>query len=89
MKRHTCAEAAAVLRVEVSWPCQHIKRLPHSNESRVVTFSDADLECIDQIHHHEPTTGPLAPVPSAPAGARASDGASSTAPVAGSPVRTG
>ncbi|MGW2379265.1 helix-turn-helix domain-containing protein [Streptomyces sp. NPDC001658] len=61
--RHTYPEAAAILRVEESWLRRHIKRLPHSKKGRVVTFTDADLERIDAIFHHEPTTGPLAVVP--------------------------
>ena len=60
MKRHTYPEAAAALRVEESWLRRHIKSLPHSKKGRVVTFSDADLERIDAIFHHEPTVGPLA-----------------------------
>ncbi|MFJ2675070.1 helix-turn-helix domain-containing protein [Streptomyces sp. NPDC087525] len=67
MKRYTYAEAAGELRVEESWLRRHIRRLPHSKKGRVVTFSDADLERIDQIHHYEPSTGPLA-LASAPAG---------------------
>lgn len=66
MKRYKYAEAAAELRVEEAWLRRHIKELPHSKKGRVVTFTDADLERIDQIHHHEPTHGPLArpaPVP--------------------------
>ncbi|MET9100006.1 helix-turn-helix domain-containing protein [Streptomyces antibioticus] len=61
--RHTYPEAAEILRVEESWLRRHIKRLPHSKKGRVVTFSDADLERIDALHHHEPTTGPLAAAP--------------------------
>lgn len=70
-KRHTYPEAAAILRVEESWLRRHIKQLPHSKKGRSVTFTDADLERIDQMFHHEPTTGPLAiapaPTPAAPA----------------------
>lgn len=62
-KRYTYPEAAAILRVEESWLRRHIKKLPHSKKGRVVTFSDADLERIDALHHHEPTTGPLAAAP--------------------------
>ncbi|MEU4348265.1 helix-turn-helix domain-containing protein [Streptomyces sp. NPDC023838] len=68
-RRYTYPEAAAELRVEESWLRRHIKRLPHSKKGRVVTFSDADLERIDAIHHHEPTTGPLAAVPAPSGGA--------------------
>lgn len=59
-RRYTYPEAAAALRVEESWLRRHIKRLPHSKKGRVVTFTEADLERIDALHHHEPTTGPLA-----------------------------
>lgn len=90
MKRHTYAEAAAELRVEESWLRRHIKRLPHSKKGRVVTFSDADLERIDQMFHHEPTTGPLALVPAAPAGAGVHPMAHlRPLPSRGQPVRTG
>ncbi|MFB7866958.1 helix-turn-helix domain-containing protein [Streptomyces sp. NPDC056069] len=67
MKRHTYPEAAEALRVEESWLRRHIKRLPHSKKGRVVTFTDADLERIDALFHHEPETGPLASAASAPA----------------------
>jgi hypothetical protein len=60
MRRYTYAEAAAELRVEKTWLQRHIKELPHSRKGRVVTFTDDDLVRIDQIHHHEPTHGPLA-----------------------------
>lgn len=65
-RRYTYPEAAKELRVEESWLRRHIKKLPHSKKGRVITFSDADLERIDQMHHHEPTSGPLAPVRSLP-----------------------
>lgn len=61
MARYTYPEAAAELRVEETWLRRHIKRLPHSKKGRVVTFTASDLERIDQLFHHEPTTGPLAP----------------------------
>ncbi|NUS58646.1 MAG: DNA-binding protein, partial [Streptomycetaceae bacterium] len=41
----------------------------HSKQGRDVTFTDADLERIDAMHHHEPTTGPLAVVPAPSNGA--------------------
>ncbi|WP_199572667.1 helix-turn-helix domain-containing protein [Streptomyces murinus] len=63
MTRHTYPEAAEILRVEESWLRRHIKRLPHSKKGRVVTFSDADLDRIDALFHHEPTAGPLVSVP--------------------------
>jgi hypothetical protein len=61
-RRFTYPEAAEELRVEERWLRRNIGQLPHSKKGRAVTFSDADLERIDQIHHHEPTTGPLAVV---------------------------
>ncbi|EGX60150.1 hypothetical protein SZN_09516 [Streptomyces zinciresistens K42] len=64
-------DAAEELGVEESWLRRHIKALPHSKLGRVVYFTDADLERIDQLHHHEPSTGPLAaaPTPTPSAGA--------------------
>lgn len=53
-------EAAEELGVEESWLRRHIKKLPHTKLGRVVYFTDADLERIDQLHHHEPSTGPMA-----------------------------
>ncbi|MEU2181512.1 helix-turn-helix domain-containing protein [Streptomyces thermolilacinus] len=67
MASYTYPEAAAYLRVEERWLRRNISRLPHSKKGRTVTFTQADLDRIDQMHHHEPTTGPLAapPQPSA------------------------
>ena len=61
-RRLTYAEAAEELPdgVTETWLRRHIKQLPHSKVGRVVYFTDADLERIDALHHHEPTTGPLA-----------------------------
>ena len=56
-------KAAEELGVEESWLRRHIKQLPHKKVGRSVYFTDADLERIDQMHHHEPTTGPLAGAP--------------------------
>ncbi|MFG2679237.1 DNA-binding protein [Streptomyces sp. NPDC048392] len=56
-------EAAEELGIEESWLRRHIKQLPHKKLGRTVYFTDADLERIDQLHHHEPTTGPLAAPP--------------------------
>lgn len=53
-------EAATELGVEETWLRRHIKRLPHSKIGRVVYFTDADMERIDHLFHHEPTAGPLA-----------------------------
>ncbi|MFI1676995.1 helix-turn-helix domain-containing protein [Streptomyces sp. NPDC020607] len=61
--RHKYPEAAAILRVEERWLRRNIKSLPHSKKGRVVTFSDEDLDRIDALYHHEPTTGPLVIVP--------------------------
>lgn len=61
--------AAEELGIEESWLRRHIKRLPHTKVGRTVYFTDADLERIDVMFHHEPTTGPLAAVPApAPSG---------------------
>lgn len=64
-RRLTYAEAARELPdgVTETWLRRHIKRLPHTKLGRVVYFTDADLERIDALFHHEPTTGPLAVVP--------------------------
>lgn len=59
-RRFTYPEAAEELRVDERWLRRNIGRLPHSKKGRAVTFTEADLERIDQIHHREPTTGPLA-----------------------------
>ncbi|WP_424891862.1 helix-turn-helix domain-containing protein [Streptomyces sp. XH2] len=68
-RRYTYPEAAVELRVEESWLRRHIQKLPHTKKGRVVTFSEADLDAIDSIFHHTPTTGPLAPPSRASAGA--------------------
>ncbi|MER7815581.1 helix-turn-helix domain-containing protein [Streptomyces sp. NPDC096153] len=62
-RRYTYPEAAEELRCEESWLRRHIKKLPHSKKGKRVTFSDEDLNRIDALTHHEPTTGPLAVVP--------------------------
>ncbi|MEU7596398.1 DNA-binding protein [Streptomyces sp. NPDC039022] len=66
-RRYTYPEAAEVLRVEERWLRRNINDLPHSRKGKTVTFTDADLDRIDAMHHHEPTAGPLAVAPSAPA----------------------
>ncbi|MDX5569354.1 helix-turn-helix domain-containing protein [Streptomyces sp. ID05-04B] len=68
-RRHTYPEAAEILRVKETWLRRHIKQLPHSKKGREVTFTDADLDRIDSLHHHEPTTGPLAAAPASAPGA--------------------
>lgn len=68
-RRYTYAEAAAELRVGERWLRRHIRRLPHSKKGAEVTFTEADLERIDQMHHVEPTTGPLASKPAPTPGA--------------------
>lgn len=67
-RRLTYEQAAAELPegITQTWLRRHIKKLPHSKVGRVVYFTDADLERIDQLFHHEPSTGPLAPVRSLP-----------------------
>lgn len=62
MKRYTYPEAAAELRVEETWLRRNIRTLPHSKKGRTVTFTDADLEQIDRMHHREPANGSVAPV---------------------------
>ncbi|MEU1276508.1 helix-turn-helix domain-containing protein [Streptomyces sp. NPDC005799] len=70
MKRRLQYPAAAKeLGIDETWLRRHIKRLPHSKLGRTVYFTDADLERIDALFHHEPTTGPLAAAP-APAPAK-------------------
>jgi hypothetical protein len=64
--RYDYAGAAKELKCEQSWLRRNIKRLPHSKKGRSVTFSEADLQRIDQLTHHEPSTGPLAVVPGQP-----------------------
>ncbi|MEU1309428.1 helix-turn-helix domain-containing protein [Streptomyces cinnamoneus] len=66
--RFTYPEAAEVLRVEESWLRRHIKKLPHSKKGREVTFREADLDAIDDMFQHAPTSGPLAVASPAPAG---------------------
>lgn len=61
MKRRLSYDAAAAeLGVSKSWLQDHIKELPHGKISRFVYFTDADLERIDELFHHEPQSGPLA-----------------------------
>ncbi len=67
--RYTYPEAATELRVEESWLRRHIKKLPHSKKGRVVTFSEADLDAIDEQFHQLPRGGPLAVLPGGSAGA--------------------
>ncbi|MFI1723876.1 DNA-binding protein [Streptomyces sp. NPDC020489] len=64
-RRFTYAEAAEELpeNVTETWLRRHIKRLPHTKLGRAVYFTDDDLRRIDQLFHHEPTTGPLAAAP--------------------------
>lgn len=66
-RRLKYAAAAEELGIEETWLRRHIKQLPHSKLGRVVYFTDSDLERIDALFHHEPTTGPLAAAP-VPAG---------------------
>ncbi|MFJ3794991.1 DNA-binding protein [Streptomyces sp. NPDC090088] len=61
-RRFTYEEAAAELPecVTETWLRRHIKKLPHTKAGKAVYFTDADLERIDSLFHHEPSTGPLA-----------------------------
>lgn len=59
-RRLSYAEAAAELGVEESWLRHKIRQLPHGKLGRRVYFTDADIERIDELHHHEPEYGPLA-----------------------------
>jgi len=69
-RRYDYPKAAEELGCEESWLRRNIKQLPHSKKGRKVTFTDEDLDRIDQLTHHEPSTGPLAIAPaSAPQGA--------------------
>ncbi|MDT7847253.1 DNA-binding protein [Streptomyces justiciae] len=81
-RRLQYAKAAEELGIEESWLRRHIKRLPHSKLGRTVYFTDADLERIDALFHHEPTTGPLAAVP-APAARTGSHPLSNLRPLPG------
>lgn len=69
-RRLNFSEAAVELGIEPTWLRRHIKKLPHGKLGRFVYFTDADLERIDELFHHEPEFGPLAPpvpVPALPA----------------------
>lgn len=67
-RRYYYPEAAELLGVEESLLRRHIKKLPHTKLGRVVWFTEADLDRIDALFHHEPTSGPLALVSSLPTG---------------------
>lgn len=58
--RYTYPEAAEILRVKERWPRENVKRLPHSKKGVTVTFSEADLDSIDAMFHHQPVV-PVAP----------------------------
>lgn len=62
MKRYSYPEAAQELGVKETWLRDNIRKLPHKKLGRVVYFLDADLDRIDQMFHHEPLDGPVAPV---------------------------
>jgi hypothetical protein len=68
MTRHQYSQAAAELGIEESWLRRHIKQLPHTKLGRTVYFTDADLERIDALFHHEPTVGALTLVPAPASG---------------------
>lgn len=59
-RRLSYAAAAAELGIDHTWLRRHIKELPHGKIGRRVYFTDADLERIDELFHHEPESGPLA-----------------------------
>jgi hypothetical protein len=69
--RYTYGQAVEHLPIEESWLRRHIKQLPHTKIGRTVYFTDADLERIDALFHHEPATGPLATAPEPKAGTNA------------------
>lgn len=62
MKRYDYPAAAEELGVKESWLRRNISSLPHSKKGSTVTFTDADLERIDQMYHREPLNAPMAPV---------------------------
>lgn len=62
MSRYDYDAAARELGVKKGWLQDNIRKLPHSKVGRVVYFTDADLERIDQMFHHEPSNAPVAPV---------------------------
>ncbi|MFD7786464.1 helix-turn-helix domain-containing protein [Streptomyces nojiriensis] len=70
-KRYTYPEAAEILRVKRAWLQENIRRLPHTKKGRTVTFSEADLDAIDAMFHHQPpqAVAPAPHLPAIPAGA--------------------
>lgn len=66
-RRYTYPEAADILRVKPRWLAENIKQLPHSRKGRTVTFSEADLDTIDAMFHHQPPV-PVTSSPIVPAG---------------------
>jgi hypothetical protein len=59
-RRLDFTEAAEELGVKESWLRDNVKKLPHKKLGRFVYFTDADLDRIDEMHHHEPQSGPFA-----------------------------
>lgn len=53
-RRYTYAEAAEILRVKERWLRDNLRQLPHSKKGVTVTFSEADLDAIDAMFHHQP-----------------------------------
>lgn len=53
-RRYTYAEAAEILRVKERWLRDKLRQLPHSKKGISVTFSEADLDAIDAMFHHQP-----------------------------------
>lgn len=67
-RRLTYSQAADELPdgITETWLRRHIKQLPHTKVGRVVYFTDADLDRIDSLFHHEPAAGPLAAAQAGP-----------------------
>lgn len=57
-------QAAAILRVKVSWLQRNIKRLPHVKLGGRVFFTPGDLDCIVEMHRYGPPQ-PARPVAAA------------------------
>ncbi|MFB6551937.1 helix-turn-helix domain-containing protein [Streptomyces sp. NPDC056405] len=62
-RRYTYSEAAEILRVKERWLRENIKRLPHSKKGATVTFSEADLDSIDAMFHHQPAVPVVSTLP--------------------------
>lgn len=62
-RRYTYPEAAEILRVKERWLRENTKRLPHSRKGVTVTFSEADLDSIDAMFHHQPAVPAVPTLP--------------------------